>query len=454
MHSLITFTVGGVTHSYIWDFSTDKPPKASELYDRVSVLDRGLAPDEGSGPVFIGHYMPDSGSELPTSRGNVDIGAISGLNDIRVNTAGSEDIFFTWFTTWEQDSPHFGYCYCIQNNATGKVKQCVCGRSKWTIPFMTANMPLGQIPTIGTGSYWTPVPPDKRYDPVRCIYWYIENVTKYSRTTSALYDATFEKDHGSETFARPVDIPFRYSEYGYWLGVAHGIPGNSGHLHPGLFSAAYYDAQEKLPQILSNTVQNIIELAQTIISFANGIDIGDLRNLKELTGHAWLAYRYQYNTTISDLEELESQLERFDDMSRALGNVTSYGKASDDTGNYFCALVVDPQEILSRSFSKRFNLRLTLANAWDMIPYSFIVDWFTNIGEVLRAIDRWLDAPSFGSVRCWYSYTNTYNTDEGLLTCYFRYSGGRPLLPYWSMDLNRSGKVWGWRATDVVSLIL
>jgi hypothetical protein len=42
---------------------------------------------------------------------------------------------------------------------------------------------------------------------------------------------------------------------------------------------------------------------------------------------------------------------------------------------------------------------ISLSNAWDMIPYSFVVDWFTNVGERIELIDSTMYKETFLDVR-------------------------------------------------------
>lgn len=34
-----------------------------------------------------------------------------------------------------------------------------------------------------------------------------------------------------------------------------------------------------------------------------------------------------------------------------------------------------------------FDLDLSLGNTWDLIPFSFVIDWFVNVSDCLEAID-------------------------------------------------------------------
>lgn len=102
----------------------------------------------------------------------------------------------------------------------------------------------------------------------------------------------------------------------------------------------------------------------------------------------WLWYRYSYCTTKSDIKELA----KFQNViSTILDKKGSYGTFLYNGIFYRCSLVVEPasnswDRIISDAL---YNLGLapTLNNIWDMIPFSFIVDWFASVGDVLETVD-------------------------------------------------------------------
>jgi hypothetical protein len=448
----------------VYNTTVEEYPEASALMDLYHFAERtdGSTKGDGSGPFFTATYVP------PGSEPHI---TYDGSSHRVVNLIGTQSYQYTvWGSTYTK---YVCFRPSIRNGvrilAWAEVQYD--GHDRWynndfgylslSDHLINAASASGRLMGARWND-WGPYPDPSIIDsPDSVINWLLSLASDPStrmRGSSYFYYQRADFEYGEKEEVEFNQIPFKFGEHAYYTSKAH--PGFSspfsspGSLHPGLFSAAYYAAQDRLPQLLSNTFQNLLEAGRTVISLANGIDLADLRNIKRLAGSAWLAYRYQYNTTVGDLEELEAAIERFDDLSRMSGNLTSYAASSDSTGMYHCALVVSPESILGRGVLKNLNLRPTLANVWDMIPYSFIVDWFTGIGDVLKAIDQWLDEPSFGSVRCWYSYTNAYQTEDGgTLTCYFRYEGGVPLLPYWTMSLSSRNTTWWMRATDVVSLL-
>jgi hypothetical protein len=441
----------------VYNASIEEYTSSENLIQRMKFAERtdGSPKGDGSGPFFVAAFTPKSEKAHVTIDGsNFPVADLYSTVQYRVGDLDCYQVFQPGVRDGERVIL-YAYAY-FKNGSYETGEPGFIPITDYMINAAdTSGMFVGRV-----WNSWGPYPDPSIVDsPSQILTWLLNlAATGVMRGVDRFFwfRADFEKKE--DKYVPCNEIPLMHSEHAYYTSVAH--PGFSspfyarGMLHSGLFSAAYYDAQDKLPQILSNTFQNLLEAGSTVISLANGIDLNDLKSLRRLAGNAWLGYRYQYNTTVSDLEELESSIERFDDLSRMKGSLTSYGRASDSTGNFHCALVVDSQQILNRSLLAKLNLRPTLANAWDMIPYSFIVDWFTGIGDVLAAIDKWLDAPSFGNVFCWYSYTNEYYVpDQGVVTCYFRYPGKQPLLPYWSMDVSHSGETWSMRALDTVSLL-
>lgn len=239
----------------------------------------------------------------------------------------------------------------------------------------------------------------------------------------------------------------------YWRSRVWRLP-TSTNLNSG-FTEAYYQALSKLPQLEQNLFQNILELVSVVRSFADGFQPSDLTKLKEFkrTGqNAWLAYRYQYTTTVSDLMEITSTMNRlYALLSKRY--IRSYGIGYNDGMTCHCCVVVDMGAYIDSlgSYLKRLNLRLTLYNVWDMIPYSFVVDWFLNIGDILHQLQEWIDAPSFPVTEIWYSFYTIQSDNSARTEIYGRWRGSAPSLPY--IDVKSvSQKTLFMRIADTLSL--
>jgi hypothetical protein len=110
---------------------------------------------------------------------------------------------------------------------------------------------------------------------------------------------------------------------------------------------------------------------------------------------AWLAYRYSYGTTKLDVEEAI----KFAKRHMALGSLDvelgCYGMSvttvNDTDVVCRCSLDITPTQLgyvekLWRTLTT-YGLAPNFYVIWDMIPYSFIVDWFIPVGDVLSVLD-------------------------------------------------------------------
>jgi hypothetical protein len=61
-----------------------------------------------------------------------------------------------------------------------------------------------------------------------------------------------------------------------------------------------------------------------------------------------------------------------------------------------CRIAVSPKDdnALMRQIRKAYEWDYypTLGNVWDMIPLSFVVDWFVNVSDIFESVDRMVQA--------------------------------------------------------------
>jgi hypothetical protein len=129
-----------------------------------------------------------------------------------------------------------------------------------------------------------------------------------------------------------------------------------------------------------------------------------LSTILEFGADAWLAKRYLIDTTLMDLEEATSG--HFSEcLDTALTDVVDWEHvhASNDaeirtlTGDTVCSGTISfstwarphitnaVQDLVVQQ--SRIGL-VNLANLWDVIPFSFMIDWFTNLGDFLGRLDN------------------------------------------------------------------
>jgi hypothetical protein len=109
---------------------------------------------------------------------------------------------------------------------------------------------------------------------------------------------------------------------------------------------------------------------------------------------AWLSYRYVYTTTKMDIiahkKHLKQQLEAWNE-SNARKTRHMHATATVDDTVYHMKVDITPrltnavEELWVKS--RAFGLQLNAVNAWDMVPFSFIADWFAPIGDYLQVLD-------------------------------------------------------------------
>jgi hypothetical protein len=219
-----------------------------------------------------------------------------------------------------------------------------------------------------------------------------------------------------------------------------------------LFYKAYYDAVDKLPALQQNLLANIVECISTIASFLDGFDASDLRNAKSVAKDLWLQYRYSFKTTINDMKEVTNAVARLESVAGK--SVSTYGYATNGEYDVACAISIKLELPDSVSgWLKAINLRPTLVNLWDMVPYSFVVDWFLRIGSILEDLQKWLDAATLKPQSLWYSVWHSIQEPgiDGIEYC--RFAGNPPNLPYFSSHKVGSRTI-GFRIADSIALFL
>lgn len=125
----------------------------------------------------------------------------------------------------------------------------------------------------------------------------------------------------------------------------------------------------------------------------------DLLNPKFWAG-AYLAYKYGVETTVRDAKELHRGISAYMDQktdsgigsTRAVTKVSSKNEYKRHPGTHVlrCKLKFFTQDSgIASDLLKLYKLGLmpTIGTAWDLVPFSFILDWFIHVDNVISAID-------------------------------------------------------------------
>jgi len=127
-----------------------------------------------------------------------------------------------------------------------------------------------------------------------------------------------------------------------------------------------------------------LKTAQDALSLLNGKKFKAIANL-------YLAFHYGWKLQVMDTKEFASGLSSFLEPSR-LSASGQYWAPEGFSINCTYQVYYLPYEQLSSMLAKLFyyfDLSIDLSNVWDMTPWSFVVDWFFNIGDVLQTIDNY-----------------------------------------------------------------
>lgn len=224
---------------------------------------------------------------------------------------------------------------------------------------------------------------------------------------------------------------------------------------------AYLDAINHVPRMSDNNISNLLE----IISFIKSLVIDRKIEVPGSLSDLWMAYRYSYGTTKLDVEEAIEFMHRQVQLGE-WSSIKSYGR---HTINYEgvditcrCEFDVMPKVLATVQKLWRtlytYGLSPNFYVVWDMIPYSFIVDWFLPIGDVMAAWDAEREFPQYFDIEN-INFSLSYKRKVGsnIISCYTRWLSTTPipLRGYYFLESNSaSDNTIIKRALDTASLIM
>jgi hypothetical protein len=218
------------------------------------------------------------------------------------------------------------------------------------------------------------------------------------------------------------------------------------------------DAASALPEADVNLIGNIKEAFDYIkgaIQFLKSpaSSMGELFQSFADPKDLWLKYRYVYKTNQMDAKEINNLVSRLDYLS-ACSESELTTQAWTDVGSVrygatmrFPISSVLPNDVYS--LIKQFGLQVKPSNVWDLIPFSFMVDWFADIGNKLSFLEDWAGAVELKPMNLWFILRA--NDVDGV-DVYMRIPGQVPVVPPMYMQKTASGKAVTMRVADTISI--
>lgn len=233
-----------------------------------------------------------------------------------------------------------------------------------------------------------------------------------------------------------------------------------------LIQHAFLDACDHIPRLNDNSISNIIEITQFIYALVVKHQIEIPKSL----GDAWLTYRYAYSTSMLDAREAINFVHRHMDLKGDFTRFRCHGQASHTTEDGVtvtcrCTFRITQKELsqLDRIWESlyRYGLEPNFYVIWDMIPFSFMVDWFIPIGDAVSVFDarRHYSSDHYDFDHICYSLSYIVHKDDFYTKHYARWdSGSTPpeLQGYYWFDKEKppSDRTIGYRVLDVLSIVL
>lgn len=228
-----------------------------------------------------------------------------------------------------------------------------------------------------------------------------------------------------------------------------------------MVAAAYSDALDQLPEVSANSIVNTLELSSSLISCKNLVDGGAkalARSAREIADprNSWLSWRYVYNTTkmdINDYRDITNRLIQLAGQPTFKISAISYDDPNIRVNSCKVTRTLSTTDFDVELMSKRklletYGFKLSAYNVWDMIPFSFMIDWFIPVGELLDSLEKWKRSQELGGLEDWFSCR--FQFAHGYT--YFRWHGVIPSLPPLVSKREVGTKTLVYRLADTIAI--
>jgi len=183
---------------------------------------------------------------------------------------------------------------------------------------------------------------------------------------------------------------------------------------------------------------------------SGGSAFGNAYDAYHYASGMWLKYRYGVRPLVSSINGILKELSNYErpvrNTSRGTfslyaskstpGTMTynasknAYSTTVEDSYEVSCGVVID--EIISMSQALGVDASGMLALPWELVPYSFVADWFLNVNSFLRAVVPFTSKRPIGS------WTKTKRTQ----TVRFNITGSEAATPSAFQLLRGASETW------------
>lgn len=275
--------------------------------------------------------------------------------------------------------------------------------------------------------FWIATEYEARLDAIKPDGVYYKGYTRISRSELVKYPQKYYPDHELKShwenvFSSPdmdySDSPTTWSSSRYTCDKYSSIFSPrllknyllSQSLEIRNIDASYSSNTKSRYELVSKTLEDLDAINTNLIAFVKDLKdvkslVPKLQNLRKLKTHAsnHLAMQYGVLPTISDLKEIVgafTKAAQYDRFGRKLGySADTYtfstkarsGETVKGSRTQRAKIAVRTQDSSLNTFLESLEnvgFGLNFENIWDLIPYSFIVDWFVDVGDFLSDIDN------------------------------------------------------------------
>lgn len=222
------------------------------------------------------------------------------------------------------------------------------------------------------------------------------------------------------------------------------------------FSTAFVNAIEDIPSSSLNGTEAILDLFDLLSVVKHPLKA--LKSLRKLpkASDIWLKYRYVFSTTKMDVEDTIALYSRIQSLKDSVLSIKARGVyRHDDNSTFRCTLTYNPPNDFVKKLESipGYLGEPSLADIWDIVPWSFMIDWLAHVSDFLDYCDKYYKSSEmqYEVTDVWYSVETSTNGQK----VYFRIPGdpSRSMigLPYLSIR-HASSRTVAMRATDVLAI--